>query len=60
VECIARWVEELRPQAVWVTRECRCPHVEGWLERTAAGRPGGRIYLLEGGGGELSAGHNLW
>jgi len=47
LECIARWVEELRPQAVWVTRECRCPHVEGWLERMAAGRPGEGIYLLE-------------
>lgn len=60
VKCIARRVEELRPQAVWVTRDCRCPHVVGWLERTAAGTLGGRIYLLEGGGGELSAGHNLW
>jgi hypothetical protein len=59
VGCITRWVEELRPQAVWVTRGCRCPHVEGWLERMAAGRPGEGIYLLEGGGGELSAGHNL-
>jgi hypothetical protein len=59
VECIARWVGELRPQAMWVTRECRCPQVEEWLERTAAGRPGEGIYLLEGGGGELSTGHNL-
>ena len=60
VECITRWVDELRPQAVWVTRECRCPHVEGWLERTAAGRLGGGMYLLEEGERKLSTGHNLW
>jgi hypothetical protein len=60
VECIARWVEELRPQAVWVTRECRCPHVEGWLKRMAAGRLDGGIYLLEEGERKLSTGHNLW
>jgi hypothetical protein len=60
VECIARWVEQLRPQAVWVTRECRCFHVEGWLKRTAAGRLDGGIYLLEEGERKLSTGHNLW
>jgi hypothetical protein len=58
VECIARWVEELAPQAVWVTRECRCPHVEGWLERTAAARLGGGVYLLEGRDGSPSVADN--
>jgi hypothetical protein len=60
VECITRWVEELRPQAVWVTRECQCPHVEGWLKRMAAGRLDGGIYLLEEGERKPSTGHNLW
>jgi hypothetical protein len=58
MECIARWVEELRPQAVWVTRGCRCPYVEGWLEGTAVARFSGGIYLLEGTDGSPSVADN--
>jgi len=57
VECIARWVEELRPRAVWVAPGCRCPRLEGWLEEVAAGKLGGGVYILSWRMGLLPAGH---
>ena len=50
VACLERWLEELRPTAVWVLRRCECPAVEEWLRERGAVEVEGGVFLLPGAG----------
>lgn len=55
VGCIEAWLRQLRADAVWVTRTCRCPAVEGRLREKGAAEVEGGVFLLPGARGTSSA-----
>jgi 4-amino-4-deoxy-L-arabinose transferase-like glycosyltransferase len=44
-DCLTRWLEELAPAAVWVTRTCRCPWAEEELRQEGAVEMREGVYL---------------